>query len=184
MAELVKLHPTHALGGAVPLEEDIGACHLAERARGLFSVAGAEVSGISGMAPPPGPGALARDGDALGWWAGPQAWFLAAGAAPDLPGAAVTDQSDGWLWLDLGGPPPLLEAICARLCDVDVARLSAAPFVPWSARSVIAHHGVWLLAPEAGQLALLGPRSSARSLYHAVAEAARSVMAQETIPGR
>jgi len=173
VAESITLTQSFALGGQAPATVRIGACGLTEaRLAWLFSVAG-DVARLAG-ADVPGPGDLIVTPEAQAWWVGPGAWFLASAVPPGLPDAAITDQADGWLWLDIDAPVPALNALFARLCDVDLPGLAA----PWSARSVIEHHGVWLLCAEPGHIAVLCPRSSARSLFRAITTAARSIHAQ------
>lgn len=156
-----------ALGGAAPHVARIGPFSLVE------GDPGALVTRPATGADAPGPGALRLSaGGGMEWWAAPGTEFA---ALPDMPfGAGVVDQSDGWLWFEITAPDGALAALFARLCDVDLPALAA----PWSARSVIEHHGVWLLCPQAGRIVLLGPRSTARSLARAVEDAARSVVAQ------
>jgi sarcosine oxidase gamma subunit len=119
------------------------------------------------------PGGLVLHEGGLEWWGAPGLLYAVAPALPE----EVTDQTDGWLWLEIAAPTAALEALFARLCDVDLPVLEA----PWSARTVIEHHGVWLLAPEAGRVVVLGPRSTAQSLARAVMDAARSVTAQGVV---
>lgn len=179
MAEFTGLTAAFPLGGASALAEAIGPFRLAERAdHRIHALAGdpAQVVGIAA----PGPGKLAQAGAALVWWAAPRGWMHAAPAdAPFAPppGLHVIDTSDGWLWLEVAAPSPALMALFARLCDVDLTGLTA----PFSARSVIEHHAVWLLCPEDGRATILGARSSAASLYRAIASAARSVTAQSAL---
>lgn len=157
------LTPAFALGGQAPFVAQIGPFVLSEQGpEALFTCPGDAV----------GPGGLRADGGGMRWWAAPGQEFCTAAAVPG--GAGVVDQTDGWLWLELAAPAPALAALCARLCDVDVPGMAA----PWSARTAIEHHGVWLLCPVPGRVVVLGPRSSARSLARAVTDAARSVVAQ------
>jgi sarcosine oxidase subunit gamma len=81
--------------------------------------------------------------------------------------ASLTEQTDAWVRLDLTGPlQPLLE----RLCNLDLAR-----FPPGSAtRTVIEHLGVYAIRRSEDRMTLLGPRSSAASLHHAILAVARS----------
>lgn len=179
MAENFRLSATFPLGGAAPLAETIGPFRLVERADHHIHALAGDPARVAGMAPPP-PEALAQAGETLVWWAAPRAWMLASpdAAPPDLPpDARATDTTDGWLWLDIAAPAPALDALFARLCDVDLPGRAA----PFSARTGIEHHAVWLLCPGAGGVSVLGARSSAASLYRAIAGAARSVTAQGAV---
>lgn len=176
MAEVSGLNATFALGGAVPLTEGIGRFRLVERMEHRIHTLAGDPARIAGVAPP-GPEGLAQLGATLVWWAGPRGWMLAAAQtdAPDLPpDALATETTDGWLWLEIAAPAPALGALFARLCDVDLAGRAT----PFSARTGIEHHAVWLICPDAGRVTVLGARSSAASLYRAIAAAARSVTAQ------
>ena len=102
-------------------------------------------------------------------WTGPGQWLLLARYAtsetlPEIvkqgvgPAGSVTEQSDGWACFRLTGPGAgdLLE----RLCMLDVA--VAAP--GFAARTVIHHIGAFVIRDAAGWR-ILGPRSSAGSLF-------------------
>ena len=112
-------------------------------------------------------------------WTGLCQWLLeapfaahedvAAHLAPIFGEAAsITEQTDAWVRLDVTGPlAPLLE----RLCNLDLAR-----FPPGSAtRTPMEHLGVLMIRRAEDQVTLLAGRSSAGSLHHALATAARSV---------
>ncbi len=113
------------------------------------------------------------------FWVAPEMWFAEA----PLPGheeiaallkaglgdaASVTEQTDAWVRFDLAAPDlaPLLE----RLCNVDF------PGAPdgHATRTVIDHLGCYLIKPGPGMARIYGPRSSARSLLHALETAAAS----------
>jgi sarcosine oxidase subunit gamma len=176
VAEVSGLSASFPLGGAAPLAETIGPFRLVERADHSVHALAGDPAQIAGMAAP-GPGGLAQSGATLVWWAGPRGWMLASpDAAPhDVPpDTFATDTTDGWLWLEIAAPMPALGALFARLCDVDLPGRAG----PFSARTGIEHHAVWLLRPESGRVTILGARSSAASLYRAIAGAARSVTAQ------
>jgi sarcosine oxidase subunit gamma len=81
--------------------------------------------------------------------------------------ASVTEQTDAWVQLEVTGP---LQPLFERLCDLDLDR-----FGPGSAtRTVIEHLGCYAVRRAADKITLLGPRSSAGSLHHAILAAARS----------
>ena len=63
-----------------------------------------------------------------------------------------------------------LQPFFERLCNLDLSR-----FGPGSAtRAVIEHLGVYAIRRAPNRMTLLGPRSSADSLHHALVTAARS----------
>jgi len=64
-----------------------------------------------------GPGHVALDGAAIQWF-GRDLWLLTGVAAPDLPGAALSDQTDAWVTLELTGPH--IAEVMARLVPLDL----------------------------------------------------------------
>ena len=84
--------------------------------------------------------------------------------------ASVTEQNDGLVRFDIGGDlaVPLLE----RLCPANSRAMQSGAIV----RAAIEHLGCFVLCHTARrQFSILGPRSSAASLHHALLTAARSV---------
>lgn len=129
----------------------------------------------------PGPAKWAQTGDFTVWWMGPDQWMAdadyaahtllaaelkaAAGAA-----ASVTEQTDGWCRFDLEGERCF--DVLERLCQLDLRSGAAGD----AQRCALEHIGVFLLCREPGRrYSVLGPRSSAGSLHHALVTAAGSV---------
>ena len=83
--------------------------------------------------------------------------------------ASITEQTDAWICLDLSAPDlvPLFE----RLCAVDLAAVPEGH----ATRTVIEHLGCYLIVHGRRAVRLLGPRSSAASLVHALQVAAASL---------
>ncbi|MFN4101209.1 MAG: sarcosine oxidase subunit gamma [Pararhodobacter sp.] len=126
----------------------------------------------------PAPGEVVAQGSARLIWAGRELAFLTGAPAPDLTGlAAVTDQSDGWVWLTLEGRDTT--AVLARLCPLDL-RAAAFP-VNTSARSVLQHLPVLLVRTGAESFQIAGYRSMARTLVHELTAAMQSVAARNTL---
>lgn len=113
------------------------------------------------------------------FWVAPEMWFIEApfasheliadilkGALGDA--ASVTEQTDAWVGFDLAAPDlaPLLE----RLCNVDFHGKPKS----YATRTVIEHLGCYLVKNGPGAVRLYGPRSSAKSLLHALEVAAAS----------
>ncbi len=189
MADLTPITP---LGGTTLRSETIGALRIAEgddwalasvAARaGQAQAVGAGLRELTGL-DLPGPGGMASAGDWRALWLSPESWLLAAPLAqePDIAdtvkrpvgdGASVTEQTDAWVRFDITAPDddrlwPLLE----RLCNIDPA--CAGPGT--ATRTVMEHLAAILLREGAGRAAVLGARSSAASLHHALVAAARSV---------
>ncbi len=116
------------------------------------------------------------------WWMGPDLWMVDAphetheNLAHDLKAAvgasaSVAEQTDGWCRFDLSGP--LCAAVFERLCNIDIRATTAGDAL----RTSIEHLGCFVLCVEARtDYAVLGPRSSAGSLHHALLAAAKSVV--------
>ena len=84
--------------------------------------------------------------------------------------ASITEQTDAWVRLDITATH--LQPLFERLCNQDVA---AAP-IGFATRTMIDHLGCYLIKRTAHDVTLYGPRSSAKSLLHAVEGAAQSVI--------
>lgn len=185
------LQPFNALGGRVPLRADIGTVTLHETPNvALASVAarlGQETACNTVLRdllgtdlPGPGKAALGDSFDAL--WTGPDQWMICAPYATheDLadivktrlgPSASVTEQSDAWVCLDLIGPG--VNAVMERLCNLDIHMMEMGD----ATRTTIDHLGCLVVrrTPMNG-FRILGPRSSAESLFHAIRIAMRSAL--------
>lgn len=106
-------------------------------------------------------------------------WFLEAQGdlADDLAGmvrqalgdsASVADQSGGWMVFNVEGRDT--EEMFARLCPIDLQAMGPDAVV----RSAIHHIGCLVWRRDDG-FAVMGPRSTATSLRHALRTAARSL---------
>lgn len=181
------LIPIAPLGGRDPESLTVGPWTIAERVDvALASLAfrlGREAEGAAAAAaagvplPPPG---RAENGTPWGaFWLSPAQWMVEApfGSHEDIVAhlkplfgatASITEQTDAWVRFEVTGDdvPRLFE----RLCNVDLA---AAPD-GFATRTVIEHLGCYLIRRKAGVVTVLGPRSSARSLFHALELAARA----------
>lgn len=112
-----------------------------------------------------------REGSRL-IWTGRGQWFV-LGDRPEAPGAAVTDQSDGWAGFRLAGAAAA--DVLMRLVALDLRPL-AFP-VGTAARSGLNHMPMVLLREEGG-FALMTFRSMARTAWHELAEAMARVDAR------
>lgn len=115
------------------------------------------------------------------FWTGPDQWMVMAPHATqeDLAGqikttaaqtASVTEQNDAWCRFDLTGPQ--LANVFERLCAVN---LRDDP-VGTATRTSIDHLGCFLLCRDEDNITVLGPRSSAGSLHHALLTAMHSAL--------
>lgn len=177
-----RLEPLTALGHAAPITHTVGALSITEVVDvALASLASrrgreADVARIAAglQITLPGPGRA----NARALWLGPEQWMIEAPFAtqedivaalkPHFGDAAsLTEQTDAWLRLDLAGPD--LHAVFERLCALDTRAMAPGH----ATRTVIEHLGCYLIC-NAAKFTLLGPRSSAASLHHALATAALS----------
>lgn len=85
--------------------------------------------------------------------------------------ASVTEQNDGWVRFDVTGP--LCVPMFERLCAVNTRAMKAGDVT----RTSIEHLGCFVMCHTAGtSFGVIGPRSSAASLHHALTTAARSAL--------
>lgn len=85
--------------------------------------------------------------------------------------AFVTEQTGGWARFQINGPDPT--KVFSRLCPLDVAQMGADQV----ARTNIHHIGC-LVWRAGSSFAVMGPRSTAGSLWHALKDAALSASLQ------
>lgn len=178
---MASLQEMTALGAAAPAVVTIGPVTITERMDvALASVAArrgrmadlAKAAQAAGV-PLPGPAAHLGGAPYNAFWVAPEMWFVEAPfASHELiadqlkaalgDAASVTEQTDAWVVFDLAAPDlaPLME----RLCNVDFAAVADGH----ATRTVIEHLGCYLVRQGRGALRLFGPRSSARSLLHAL----------------
>jgi methylglutamate dehydrogenase subunit D len=137
----------------------------------------AEVGAALGGALPP-PGGLARVGEGRVLWSGIGQWFV-QGPVPDLVGlAALSDQSDAWVGLQLSGPAAA--DVLARLAPLD---LHPDAFPPGSVARTLLRHLACLLVAGADGFEILVMRSFARSAVHDLTGAMRAVAGRAALTG-
>lgn len=163
--------------GGVSLIEitDVALASVAARL-GREADAAALVAKITGTEAP----AAARASDCA-FWMGPDQWMievsfetqedLAQQLAAQVNGAAsVTEQTDAWCRFDLKGDR--LADVFERLCNADLKRFTGGEAV----RTAIEHLGCFLICRSPGHVSVIGPRSSAGSLHHALLTAMKSAL--------
>lgn len=183
-----RLRPLTPLGGAQPASVTIGPVTITEivdtalaslairrdRAGDVMRAAGA-----LGL-PLPGPGRAETGPAWSAFWLGPEQWMVEAPfeSHEDIAAhlrrafgdaASITEQTDAWVRFDLTGYD--LAALLERLCVLDPARLEPGA----ATRTMIDHLGCSVIRRAPDRLSILGPRSAAASLHHALVAAARSV---------
>jgi len=130
----------------------------------------------------PKPAKWSAEGAYMGWWMGVDLWMIDADHADHELLAAnvkkavglsgsVAEQTDGWCRFDVSGAQVL--EVFERLCNLNLRAGEAGD----AHRASIEHLGCFVLCLEAGEkYAVVGPRSSAGSLHHALVTAAKSVI--------
>lgn len=181
------LEPLTPLGSAEPIVEHYGPITLTEVTdAALVSVTarlGREAETESLLArmlggSSPQAGHLSGS-DMAAFWMGPDQWMveapiaafedLAAHVAVLAMGAAsVTGQTDAWCRFDLTGDG--LADVFERLCCANTRAFTGGEAV----RTTIDHLGCFLVCRAPGAVSVLGPRSAAGSLHHALVTALRS----------
>lgn len=181
-----RLAPLTALGHSDPTVVTIGPVTLAERTnvalaslaarRGREGDVAAAAQAIGLLLP--GPGRHAAGPVWSAFWLGPDQWMVEAAfethediVAALRPAfgdsASITEQTDAWVRFEVTGTD--LAAVFERLCGLDVRSMQ-----PGNAtRTMIEHLGTYVIRGAEG-MTVLGPRSAAGSLHHALVTAARS----------
>lgn len=123
----------------------------------------------------PGVGASAAKDGAEVLWFQPGQW-LVLGAEIALEGAALTDQSDGWVGVTLRGDGTT--DLMARLCEPDVGSLG-----PGTVLRTDIRHAMALVVVRDGGYDLYFMRSFVRHIAHEIKGLMDSLAAQAGIPG-
>ena len=192
---MASLTQTTALGGTIPFDETIGGNRIREVSEAaMASLAMLKGQGAAfkkaaasrlGELPAPRHAVGHAVGHAAGHggggnhastiWMGPDQYLVegidaATLAATFGASAAITDQSDAWVRFDVTGGDVV--AMLERLSGADTRRMQAG-----SATRTAIHHMHCVIVCRAGgtDFTILGPRSSAASLHHALAAAAASL---------
>lgn len=183
------LTPITPLGGQAPRIDTVGGVTVTEVTnRAVASVAarlGQEGPAAKTLATILGAEAPAPQricGDTLSaFWTGPDQWMLEApiDTHGDLAKhlreafgttASITEQTDAWCRFDLNGPR--LPSVMEILCPVDTHVWAGGE----ATRTNIDHLGCFLLCRDRQTFSVLGPRSSAGSLHHALVTACRAAL--------
>ena len=186
-----RLKPQLPLGGASPRIETFAGLAITENPGfALASLASrrdraaefaSAVQALFGFALP-GPGRFAASPPYTVIWTGPEQWLVEAPMATHediarmlkgkLGGAAsVTEQTDGWARFELEGAR--LAGVFERLCALDLRQMQAGE----ARHTIFEHLGCLVMCRvPLTVITVLGPRSAARSLHHAMVTAAKSVL--------
>jgi len=181
------LNPITPLGQRAPVTETHGPITLTEITDAALASVAARLSreaaarsileSVLGDSVP-GPARMGGT-DLTAFWAGPDQWMveapfdthedLAAQLAAKADGAlSVTEQTDAWCRFDLTGDG--LPDVFERLCPANTRAFTGGEAV----RTAIDHLGCFVLCRSPAHFSVLGPRSAAGSLHHALMMAIRS----------
>lgn len=129
----------------------------------------------------PGPDQVQLHDPEAGFWIGQDQWMIGAPKTvhPALAEvlkdrfkgtASITDQTGAWATFDVQGPA--MADMCERLCNIPIRQMQAGD----ARRTVIHQIGCFVTRRQADDhIRVLGPRSSAKSLHHALLTAAHAV---------
>lgn len=180
---MTDLKPITALGAESARHETFGLVTMSENVGlGLASLAlrrGQAAPTPFGIALP-GPGGWAQGEGLAAFWVSPGQWMIeaegrggedfAAALKAEAPECSVTEQTDGWVAFEITAQnPAALESLMQKLVNLDPVRLS----VGTAARTGLEHMGVYLIRRSETGLAVIGMRTFAAALWHALATAAR-----------
>ena len=177
------------LGHDTPITETIGAVTITENTgtalASLASRLGREAEVASAAAAAgialPGPGRSLSATIYAAIWLGPEQWMIEAPFTTheDITAhlkpifgeaASITEQTDAWVRFDITASD--LPALFERLCNHDLRRAG----VGAATRTVIDHLGCYVIRRSETEVTILGPRSSAHSLHHALTTAAKALL--------
>ena len=182
-----KLHAVSPLGFTTPHKDMVGAYAISEVTdRAMVSVTarkncGAAVTTILTKIlkqPAPKVGGYCA-GEIEAFWIGQSQWMLAAPfdeyedivvsfADTFKSKASLTEQTDGWCRFAIIGPD--IDRLCTLLCNLD----TRASTTGTASRTSVEHIGCFFIRVADDCLHVIGPRSSAGSLYNAISVAAKS----------
>ncbi len=178
-----------SLGGANPASETIGKMTVSEVPFTALASISARLGGEDHTATmlksftgceAPGPNKMTVSSGMNCFWTGQDQWMISAPmkthelVASDLSKlaeghASVTEQSGGWAQFDVSGDR--LNDMFERLCALPIRQMNAGDANRTRIEQVgcfVLHHG--------DRISVLGPRSSAGSLFHALVCAAKSIV--------
>jgi sarcosine oxidase subunit gamma len=183
-----RLNPISPLGTKQPIKKEFGPYTIEEvNSNALASYSfrkGTErdaKKNVEQFMAGPLPDAMSsKFGKISSFWIGPSQWLIEApidiyeDLASELTQisagtASVTEQTDAWCRFDLMGAN-LAEPL-SLLCNVDVPLFEGGEIT----RCQMEHMGCFLICRDLTNISILGPRSAAESLYHAITAALGAV---------
>lgn len=124
----------------------------------------------------PEPGMWVVKGPVSAFWTGPDQWMLAADGRAETDfsselaalcsGCSVTEQTDGFAIFDMSGDAgeDTVHALLSRLVNLDPMRFPAGS----ATRTGLEHMSVFVIRRDPAHLRILGMRSAAATLWHAL----------------
>lgn len=185
------LTPITALGGTAPRIDTVSGVTLTEQPGLALASVAARIGHEAGCAqhladllegPVPAPGKARLHDPEAAFWTGPDQWIVGApfDTHEDLAAqlvhrfgktASITEQTDAWVTFDLRGDG--MEAVMELLCPLNIRAMQTGD----ATRTSIHHLGCFVLRRDPSNwLRILGPRSSAGSLHHAIHSAMISAL--------
>jgi sarcosine oxidase subunit gamma len=175
-----------ALGTVAPRVATFGALTVVES----VDVARASLALRKGAARPtpmgltlPEPSGWVETGGVAAFWTGPDQWMIEAnGRALDdfaaelgsqAPGCSVTEQTDGFVSFEMTsntGPAPI-ERLLEKLVNIDLGNFPAGR----ATRTAFEHMAIFVIRRAENRVAVIGMRSAAGSLWHAVSATAARI---------
>lgn len=181
LCALSSAEPHTNLVAGVTLTENPGHAFASVAARLGQESACADRLGTLLGANAPGVETWVRSDQLSAFWMAPDQWMVIAPFASheDLAAhlkqrfgttASITEQTDAWVCFDMQGDGvEQVMQLCANI-DIETMRVGSAT------RSVIHYMGVYVLRSAPDALTVLGGRSSAGSLHHALLTAMKSAL--------
>lgn len=181
----LSLQTTTPLGGEAPRSKTYGAVTIIERTdiaiASLTRRRGAtdEEASVMGLLLP-APGELTSAGGLTAFWSAPDQWMILKEGGPDFnfasevkaaaPNASVTEQTDGFVVIDLisNDAAAPLQKLLEKLVNLDPERLAPG----CATRTLLEHLSVFLVRHSQTRLTVFAMRSAAQSLWHALTAAA------------
>lgn len=174
------LAPVTALGGPHPADRRFGAVRITEAS----DVALASLALRRGAGRPsplglqlPEPGRCTEGQGVRAFWTGPDQWMVEAPGraeedfAADLsaasPGCSVTEQTDGWTVFEVSADTEAtLQRLLEKLVNIDLAAFDTGA----ATRTGLHHTSVFLIRRSPERVGIIGMRSLAAELWHALEE--------------
>lgn len=187
MHDLTALTP---LGGTTAQVDDFGDIKIAECPDWALASVTARLGNETAIGPLaerffgfalPDPACSTTKAPFTALWIGPDQWMIEAphSSHEDLAAqvktalgdtASVTEQNDGWVRFDLTGPA--CHGILERLCNANTRAMTKGAVT----RTRLEHLGCFVVCRASDKhFSVIGPRSSAGSIHHALITAAKSV---------